>query len=33
VIAGGYAWLPMPFADDRFTITWRDAWDLLVFKQ
>jgi hypothetical protein len=30
-IAGGYAWLPMTFADDRFTITWRDAWDLSVF--
>ena len=32
-IAGGYAWLPMTFADDRFTITWRDAWDLSVFKK
>jgi hypothetical protein len=30
-IKGGYLWLPMKFAKDRFTITWRDAWDLSVF--
>ncbi len=28
---GGYMWLPMTFADGRFTIAWRDAWDLSVF--
>lgn len=26
-----YIWLPMVFEDDRFTITWRDEWDLSVF--
>jgi hypothetical protein len=30
-ITGGYVWLPMTFEKDRFTITWRDAWDLSVW--
>jgi len=30
-IAGGYVWLPITFERDRFTISWRDAWDLSVF--
>ena len=31
-ITGGYVWLPMTFEKDRFTITWRDAWDLSGFE-
>jgi len=30
-ITGGYVWLPVTFEADRFTITWRDTWDLSVF--
>lgn len=30
-VKGGYVWLPMKFVNDRFTITWRDSWDLSVF--
>ena len=30
-ITGGYVWLPMIFEQNRFTIAWRDAWDLSVF--
>ncbi len=32
-VTGGYVWLPMTFEKDRFTITWRDSWDLSVFGQ
>ena len=31
-IAGGYVWLPMTFEKDKFTVAWRDEWDLSVFK-
>jgi len=27
-IDGRYIWLPIRFAEDRFTITWADKWDL-----
>jgi hypothetical protein len=30
-VNGGYVWLPMKFANNRFTIEWHDAWDLSVF--
>lgn len=30
-ITGGHVWLPVAFEKDRFTITWRDAWDMSVF--
>jgi acetyl esterase/lipase len=30
-ITGGHIWLPIEFGNDRFTITWRDAWNLNVF--
>jgi hypothetical protein len=30
-ITGRYVWLPMTFDKDRFTIVWRDAWDLSTF--
>lgn len=29
----GYVWLPITFEKDRFTICWRDAWDLSIFKE
>jgi len=32
-VTGGYVWLPMTFEKDRFTITWRDPWDLSAFGQ
>ncbi len=32
-ITGGYVWLPITFEPDRFTITWRDSWDLSVFDK
>jgi hypothetical protein len=32
-VTGGYVWLPMTFEKDRFTIIWRDPWDLSVFGQ
>lgn len=32
-ITGGHVWLPMDFSGDRFTVTWRDKWDLSVFDQ
>jgi len=28
---GRYLWQPMTFHDDRFTIAWRERWDLSVF--
>jgi beta-xylosidase len=31
-LKGTYMWLPMKFERGRFTIIWRDAWDLSVFK-
>jgi hypothetical protein len=32
-IKGNYIWLPMRFDGDRFTITWRDRWNLSAFDQ
>lgn len=32
-ITGGYVWLPVTFEQDRFTITWRDGWDLSAFDK
>jgi beta-xylosidase len=32
-ITGGHVWLPMTFEMDRFTVTWRDEWDMSVFGQ
>ncbi|OGV64800.1 MAG: beta-glucanase [Lentisphaerae bacterium RIFOXYA12_FULL_48_11] len=32
-IKGVYVWLPISFEQDRFTITWRDAWDMSVFEK
>ena len=33
LVASGYVWLPITFEKDRFSILWRDAWDLSVFKK
>jgi hypothetical protein len=32
-IDGRYVWLPINIAEDNFTITWRDAWDLSAFER
>ena len=32
-IDGRYVWLPIDFADDGHSITWRDEWDLSLFDQ
>ena len=32
-IKGNYVWLPVTFDLDRFTISWRDSWDLSVFEK
>jgi hypothetical protein len=32
-IDGRYAWLPMQFTGEGFTVTWRDTWDLSVFDR
>jgi hypothetical protein len=31
-IDGRYVWLPIDISGDTFTVTWRDSWDLSVFK-
>jgi len=32
-INGSYIWLPMKFESGRYTLEWRDSWDLSVFDQ
>jgi hypothetical protein len=31
-ITGRYVWLPIDFLEDKISITWRDLWDLNLFK-
>jgi hypothetical protein len=33
LLASGYIWLPIQFSKNRFTISWKDAWDLSVFNK
>jgi hypothetical protein len=32
-IRGGYIWLPVKFEADRYTLEWRDSWDLSEFDR